>query len=294
MRFMIGVISLNYNDMFEFEKIDGGYALTSYLKKDDQSIYKIEIPGQYKGEPVLRIGERAFEYSTSIGEVYIPPEVEVIGQKAFFCCDDLSAIRFSEGLRVIGNDAFSKCDEKLLSVTLPKSLERIGDWAFEGCYNLKSVTFLNPFTIIGENVFINCYKLSTETQLISVLRSCDITSPIPESEFIQWKKERRFDETITLLSYPILFEDVFKLAVKNKCFRSVAGRDELVNLFEIIINLDWKDHLRIAADGGLLDDGELLDKLTDISIQKGNTELTALLLDHKNKNIGFSGNNYEL
>lgn len=287
-----GVINLNYDNMFEFEKTDGGYALTSYLKKDDQSIHKIEIPGQYKEKPVLCIGERAFEYSTSIVEVHIPPEVEVVDDNAFFCCDDLSSIRFSEGLRVIGNGAFSKCDDKLLSVTLPKSLERIGDWAFEGCYKLKSVTFLNPLTIIGENVFLNCYDLSTETKLIGVLRSCDLTQPIPESEYRQWERER-IDGSIALMSYLILWEDVFKLAVKNKCFRSVAGREELVNLFEIIINLDWKDHLRIAADGGLLDDGELLDKLTDISVQKGDAELAAWLLEHK-KNIGFSGNNYEL
>lgn len=26
---------MNYDEMFEFEKIDGGYALTSYLKKDE-------------------------------------------------------------------------------------------------------------------------------------------------------------------------------------------------------------------------------------------------------------------
>lgn len=285
---------MNYDEMFEFEKIDGGYALTSYLKKEDQSIQKIEIPGQYKGEPVLCIGDRAFEYSPNIDELYIPPEVEVIGENAFFCCDDLSTIRFSEGLRVIGNGAFSKCDDKLLSVTLPKSLERIGDWAFEGCYNLKSVTFLNPLTIIGENVFLNCYDLSTETKLIGVLRSCDLTQPIPESEYRQWER-KRIDGSVALMSYPILWEEVFALAVKNKCFRSVAGREELVNLFEIIINLDWRNHLRIAAEGGLLDDGELLGKLADISAKKENTELTAWLLDLKNKKIGFDINEtYEL
>ena len=285
---------MNCDEMFEFEKIDGGYALTSYLKKNDQSINKIEIPGQYKGEPVLRIGERAFEYSTYIGELYIPPEVEVIDHNAFFCCDDLSTIRFSEGLRVIGNEAFSTCDCKLLSVTLPKSLERLDDWAFEGCYYLKSVTFLNPFTIIGEDVFLNCYDLSTETKLIGVLRSCDLTQPIPESEYGQWKRER-IDGSIALMSYPILWEEVFALAVKNKCFRSVAGREELVNLFEIIINLDWRNHLRIAAQGGLLDDGELLGKLAVFSANNGNTELTAWLLDLKNKKIGFDINEtYEL
>lgn len=284
---------MNYDKMFEFEKIGGGYALTSYLKKDDKSIHKIEIPSEYHGEPVIVIGERAFEYS-GIEEVYIPPEVEVIDRNAFFLCNCLCAVEFSEGPRVIGNGAFSKCDGALFSVTLPKSLERIDDWAFEGCYNLKSVTFLNPFTSIGQYVFLNCYKLAPETQLMSILRSCDITRSIPESEYMQWEKGRQLDESIALMSYPILFEDVFALAVKNNCFRSVVGREELVNLLEVIINFGWMDHLRIAADGGLLDDRELLDKLTDISVQKGDTELTAWLLDHKNKNIGFSGNNYEL
>lgn len=175
---------MNYDEMFEFEKIDGGYALTSYLKKDDKSIQKIEIPSEHRGEPVIAIGEMAFEYS-GIEEVYIPPTVEVIDRSAFFLCDCLCAVEFSEGLRVIGNGAFSKCDDTLFSVTLPKSLERIDDWAFEDCYNLESVTFLNPFTIIGQYVFLNCYKLAPETQLMGILRSCDITQPIPESEYMQ-------------------------------------------------------------------------------------------------------------
>lgn len=42
-------------------------------------------------------------------------------------------------------------------------------------------------------------------------------------------------------------------------------------------------------------DGKLLNKLTDISVQKGKTELTAWrLLNPKNKHIGFSVDRYEL
>ncbi len=284
---------MNYDEMFEFEKIDGGYALTSYLKKDDKNIHKVEIPSEYHGEPVTAIGERAFEYAAYLEEVNIPPEVKTIGKSAFSYCYGLSGIVFSEGLLSIGEGAFGVCEDYLASVTLPKSLERIGNCAFDSCWCLEKVTFLNPSTVIGENIFYSCPNLPAETQLIGILRSCDITQSIPESEYIQWEKGRRLDETIALISYPILCEDVFALAVKNNCFRSVKWCDKLVNLLEVIINFGWMDHLRIAADGGLLDDRELLDKLTDISVQKGDTELTAWLLEHKNKNIGFSGNNYE-
>ena len=96
-------------------------------------------------------------------------------------------------------------------------------------------------------------------------------------------------------SDPLLSDiKVFELAVKNKCFRE-ADDEELFALFSAAVEGDLHDHLRLAEEGGLLSNAALLDKLIGYSTEIGNTEITARLLEYKNKKIGFNGGNkYEL
>lgn len=279
---------MNYDELFIFEEITDGYELVRYRGR---SVYKLEIPAQHKGKPVLRIGSGAFKREYGFEELFIPPEVKVIGDEAFKYCTDLCAVEFSEGLTEIGRSAFEKCENNLISVTFPKSLKRVGSYAFYECWSLERAVFLGSDTLLGESVFYRCLKLPADIQLMSILGSCDITLPLQNWRYPRIAEGLRRRAAVE--TDPLLREDVFEVAVKNGCFQS-ADIDDLSGIFGAAIESGLQNFLRIGYEGGLLADGELIDRLADISAKKGNTELTAWLLDYKNKSIGFTGTKYEL
>ena len=274
---------MNYEDIFGFAEIDGGYELVRAHPKE--TLYDLRIPGTYMGEPVLRIAERAFERSYFLETVYIPPEVEEIGSRAFYGCSRLCAAEFSEGLKRIGWGAFSDCDSNLISLTFPKGLEYIGDSAFENCWNLEKVTFLDTGTRLGYGVFDRCPKMPAEAQLINILCSSDITAPMPGSVFGEilevTSKRKVYSYTDTLFR-----EEVFSLAVRNKCFRS-AKRGQLIALFELLAENQFWSLIRIAVGGELIPDAELAKKMIAVSSKNGQTELTAMLLEYQRRIFGF-------
>lgn len=274
-------------NMFEFKEIKGGYELARYYEKG--RTYRVEIPGQYNGKPVLRIGAQAFAHSRFFEEVSIHPEVTEIGELAFSHCSELGAVRFSEGLKRIAPRAFSDCGSGLVSLKFPKGLEYVGYGAFAYCGGLESVTFSDPGTKLGTDVFFHCLRLPAEAQLMNFLCSVDITAPVPKSAYEELSAmlyEKIFPEFET----PFFREDVFALAVQNKCFRN-ARRGQLAELFETLAFNRFWELIRIAVNGELLPDAKLTDKMINVSVKNNQTELTALLLDYKNRKFGFNGGN---
>ena len=97
-----------------YKSIDGslyskdGKTLIQYaVGKNDTSF---TIP-----DSVTSIGDRAFEYCTSLTSVTIPDSVTSIGEEAFYDCSGLT------------------------SVTIPDSVTTIGSYAFENCYSLTTI-----------------------------------------------------------------------------------------------------------------------------------------------------------
>lgn len=286
---------MNCKDLFEFKETDDGYVLSLFLPHKNDKITEVEIPAEYNGKPVVRIGNDAFAYAMFLESVYIPPAVKIIEHSAFSYCYNLGEIKFSEGLKTIGASAFCVCESFLRSVTLPKSLERIGDNAFVSCWELENVTFLNPDTRFGRNIFFGCPNLRPEIQLMGLVRSCDIIRPIAKPVYTQYAERNKPFGKMIFQSDPLLSNiKVFELALKNKCFRE-ANDEELFALLTAVIEGGLHDHLRLAEEGGLLSNAALLDKLIDYSAEVGRTEITARLLEYKNRKFGFGkGGNYEL
>lgn len=286
---------MNCEDLFEFRETEDSYILSLFFQHKNDKITEIEIPDEYNGRPVVRIGNGAFAYAKLIESVQIPAGVKTIGDSAFFGCVNLSGITFPEGLKTIGKAAFTCCENCLRSVALPKSLESIGYSAFEYCWALENVTFLNPDTRFGQNIFFGCPNLRPEIELMSLVCSCDITRPIAKSVYTEYTERNKPFGKMICQSDPLLSNiKIFKLAVKNNCFRE-ANDEELFALLSAMIEGGLQDHLRLAADGGLLSNAALTDKLIDYSTEQGKTEITARLLENKNKKIGFNGgNNFEL
>ena len=98
------------------------------------------------------IGDRAFEFCSSLTSVTIPNSVTRIGDWAFQGCYSLTSVTIPNSVTSIGKAAFKGC-KSLKSVTIPNSVTSIGISAFRGCSSLTSVTIPNSVTSISEGAF---------------------------------------------------------------------------------------------------------------------------------------------
>lgn len=303
---------MNFEEMFEFNNIGRGCELTKYVWNNSGNVTEIEIPSHFNGRPVTRIGDRVFKGAWLLETVHVPDTVTEIGDGAFFGAHNLKNINIPLGVKAVGNSTFRDCEDlseiiipegvktiesdafrntRLRSVTLPQNTESIGDSAFMECGELKSVTFLNSSVRLGKNVFLLCPNLPPETQLMGLVCSTDITRPISRA----YAKHNK-DSTWLLLKCRVLaFDfDVFRLAVKNNCFRELT-QTELEPLLANAIAADRTEYLQLSSENDLITDAELLDRLIDQSAKKEKAEITALLLEYKNRKFGFdNGEKYEL
>ena len=87
---------------------------------------------------IMKIGDYAFYYCTSLTAVTIPDSVTEIGDWAFFYCKSLTAVTIPEGVTAIGDDAFFWCTS-LTAVTIPDSVTEIGANPFEDCSKLVKI-----------------------------------------------------------------------------------------------------------------------------------------------------------
>lgn len=162
----------------------------------------------------------------------------------------------------------------LKSVKLPKSLKRINDFAVASCPELEHVEF-NSAPYIGLLAFGDCPKLPPETIAMGLVHSTDLTQPILEDD-------------VTLITYPfspldIYRADVYELLAKNNCFREIDPKDIL---YRAILN-NKPEIIPIAEQYGMLDDANLIDGLIHYAIEQKIVEITAYLLDLKNRKFGF-------
>ncbi len=100
-----------------------------YRNRSD--IKAVEITG------ATSIGERAFEYCTSLTSITIPDSVITIGEIAFYGCS-LTTVTIGNSVTTIGDRAFSRCSS-LTSITIPDKVTSIGMQAFYFCTLLEAI-----------------------------------------------------------------------------------------------------------------------------------------------------------
>ena len=150
---------------------DDTYEVIGYVGNPTE----IEIPTEYNGKKVTRIGKEAFLDSGSLISVTISDGIASIGRSAFEGCDSLVNVSISDSVTSIGNNAFYGCPiERATIPTIACSSVRnsalqtvvliggdsIGDNAFYNCRSLTSVTIGAGITGIGRGAFSDCYRLA--------------------------------------------------------------------------------------------------------------------------------------
>jgi len=101
---------------------------------------------------ISEISDSLFEGCTNLAKVHMPSSVTHIGARAFRWCDALTYVNLPESLTQIGEKAFQHCS-RLSDVVIPKGVTVIGDQAFHWCGNLKKLVIPDGITEVG------CYAL---------------------------------------------------------------------------------------------------------------------------------------
>ncbi len=128
---------------------------------------------EFRGHPVVAIGDNAFAGCDCMRAVYVHPGLRSIGDRAFEKCDELDCVRFFDDyynddgelrcvpmLTVIGEFAFSLCSSlELPNLSLFERLESIGAHAFDGCCSLEACDLPASVRTIGEGAFEDCEAL---------------------------------------------------------------------------------------------------------------------------------------
>jgi len=168
---------------------------------EDENITECIIPESYRGKPITRIDEFAFDSCKRLTNVIIPDSVTSIGSWAFNDCIALTSVTVGNGVTSIGEYAFGKCDSQT-SITIPfvgptkdgtsdaylgyifgeydsganshyvpSSLKeviitggtKIGYSAFKGCTGLTNVIISDSVTSIESSAFEGCTGLTSIT-----------------------------------------------------------------------------------------------------------------------------------
>ena len=262
------IMTYDVDELFRFkEDRFGDIVLEEYLQKGNDNITEIEVPEFINNKQVFTIAERAFQDAVYLRSIILPKNIFSLGVAAFSRCISLEEIKLPDRLPEISGYAFYQC-EALKTIVLPKNIHEISFSAFENCLNLEKVVFTNKKSVrIEEGAFKNCSKLPPEFQIYSIVGYNNINRPFRKDVFGDFDWELALEE------------DVFKVAIKYNNF-SVLKED----LFRHIIDLNKFNYL-IQAEH--LFDSDLIIKTLNYSIEHGNIEITAYLLDLKNRKFNF-------
>ena len=141
-----------------FSLINGGteYAVSGFGNAGENVV----VPDEYRGRPVTKIGDKAFQNNWKLVSIALGDNVTSIGTEAFNNCSYLEDIEISSGVTEIGARAFQGCS-LLESVVVPETVTVIDDGTFQYCRGLKNFQFGEKVTSIGNDAFDSCESLET-------------------------------------------------------------------------------------------------------------------------------------
>lgn len=133
------------------ELSDGTVCLNSYTGWDAESF---EIPSEYEGKTVTKIGDEAFAYCENLKQVTIPDTITEIGENAF-ADSGLTSVEIPASVKTIGKQAFSNCDS--LERVVMRSDAECGYSVFYSCGSLEEFVFPDNMQTLNLGFFADCY-----------------------------------------------------------------------------------------------------------------------------------------
>ena len=247
--------------------------------------------------------DSAFKYYTKLKSIKIPDSVKKVGESAFLGCSNLSDIEFSSKMTSLSEKIFKDC-ENLKSIVIPKNIKKIKMGAFWDCKNLESVTFHDKLKGIEVYAFSNCKNLkfleipkSLEGSICHLFKGCnnlDLMYLYENKEMItslNGETNAVFAPKILLKDVParnkIIFSKGFMKYYKNYDIDKAvfAGYKNYIskNRFKIYEELD-ENICKFMTENKIIKLEEI-DGLLEKTTKNNMVELSAILLEYKNKNF---------
>lgn len=199
-------------------------------------------------------------------EAIIPEGVDTIGTKAFESCGELNSVILPEGITTLKQYAFDSCERKIKHLTVPATLQESGKNSFPS--ELRTVDLPN-----GTVRFARDYDSFEITEVIVYLLG------ITERSFSELRAGSRLELAMISLEVPALIKEDARTEI------SQYAQAQKKKILEIILSKGLT-----SALGGAMDAGFITAKNVDACLSQtaGNAEMTATLLDFKNKLLSDS------
>lgn len=306
------------DELFAFKKTRyfDGYVLIYYKQKDNEKITALEIPSEYRGEPVCAIADNAFRSSDYIVTVFIPDSVIRIGQWAFDSCENLKYVRLPNTIKMISDCMLSWCSE-LENIDIPPSVRSIGHSAFWCCEKLKKVKLPKGLEKIDGNVFCNCESLESivippkvkrlgwqSFASCRALKNVELTNPETVISYETFIGCEKLPAEIFIESVPPIntFEnarrfidryDVLELMIERNWH--LKGQLDGSAVLSYIVYENRADMLPSAEKAGWLEDRDYVRRLSEFASNNKNAECAMWLLNYIDRRFGFDmEDEYEL
>lgn len=256
-------------------------------------------------DSVTSIEWEAFNGCSSLREIVWANGLEYIGYGAFEWCTALERLELPEGVRNIAMYAFMECIF-LKEVVLPHSLDWLDEYAFENCSALEKIVFLNKDVLISNFAFKGCTKLPAETLIYSLIGSCNTEAPFSyDDDFFDCDWDTALREDVFAFA---MEHNSFEYCDKMSLFSKLFNKHLMERYFPYMKKSGWiyrEKQLKGLAEalcyylGGkyliTLENSEwfadvfskLSDSLFNELAEAGDVELTAWLLEYKNRRFGF-------
>ena len=146
--------------IYEQDPTLDGYVIRFYTIGWLENDSTLEIPAEYKGEPVVGIRGDVFANVHTLKKVVLPDTIKEIRGGAFKNASRLEEINLPEGIPEIKGETFQDC-YSLKEITIPDSVTRIGGHAFRSNRSLAKVNISpnSQLVEIGSSAFRECYEL---------------------------------------------------------------------------------------------------------------------------------------